>query len=100
MKTTGRVMARWAGWSMTVEKSREPGGASQTLLPLPRPATCVVAVNVKPVGTLERILGFLYIVLDLGYCITCGILTSPKECWCWSRQLRRGAGCPNHLHPL
>jgi hypothetical protein len=35
---------------MIVEKRREPGGATQTLVPRPRPASCVDAVNVKPVG--------------------------------------------------
>lgn len=69
MKTMGRVAARWAGWLMTVEKSRLPAGATQTLAPRPRPATWVVAVRVKPVGSLERSLWFLAVVsagLELG----------------------------------
>lgn len=62
MKTTGREAARWAGWLMTVDMMRQPSGASQTLEPRPRPATWVVAAMVKPVGSLERSLGFLEIV--------------------------------------
>ncbi len=41
------------------EKRREPGGATQTLVPRPRPASCVEAVNVKPDGNLAISLGFL-----------------------------------------
>lgn len=33
-----------------VEKSKEPGGATQTFVPRPRPASCVDAVKVNPVG--------------------------------------------------
>lgn len=44
---------------MMTEKRREPGGATQTLVPRPRPATCVEAVKVKPVGSLVLIFGFL-----------------------------------------
>ena len=42
-----------------VENRRAPGGASQTFVPLPRPATCVDAEKVKPVGSLEMSFGFL-----------------------------------------
>lgn len=44
---------------MTTENMRDPGGAIQTFEPRPRPATWVVAVRVKPVGSLETSLGFL-----------------------------------------
>lgn len=42
-----------------VENSSEPGGASQTLLPRPLPATWVDAVIVNPVGRVARSFGFL-----------------------------------------
>lgn len=42
-----------------VENRSAPGGASQTFVPLPRPATCVDAEKVKPVGSLEMSFGFL-----------------------------------------
>lgn len=60
MNTMGREAARWAGWLMTTEKRSEPGGATQTLDPRPRPAICVVAVKTKPVGSLLLSLGFLF----------------------------------------
>lgn len=44
---------------MMTEKRREPGGATQTLVPRPRPAICVEAVKVKPVGSLVLIFEFL-----------------------------------------
>lgn len=44
---------------MMTENRRDPGGATQTLVPRPRPATCVEAVKVKPVGNLVLIFGFL-----------------------------------------
>jgi hypothetical protein len=59
MKTTGREAARYAGWFMMVENMSPPGGATQTLVPRPRPATCVEAENVKPVGSFDISLGFL-----------------------------------------
>lgn len=55
----GREVARWAGWLITVDMMRDPGGATQTLAPRPRPATWVVAANVKPVGRVDRRLWFL-----------------------------------------
>lgn len=44
---------------MIVENMRPPGGATQTLVPRPRPATCVDAENVNPVGSFDISLGFL-----------------------------------------
>lgn len=51
VKITGRETARCAAWLMIVEKRREPGGAIQTFVPRPRPASWVEAVNEKPVGS-------------------------------------------------
>lgn len=78
---------------MMTENRREPGGATQTLVPRPRPAICVEAVKVKPVGSLVLIFGFLnilvlafvvgYIWMDKGGkgC------TSPGVCLCSSPHL-------------
>ncbi len=59
MNTIGRESASACGWLMTVDMMSWPGGATHTLDPRPRPASCVRAVKVKPVGSLERSFGFL-----------------------------------------
>jgi hypothetical protein len=60
---------------MTVLKIREPGGASHTFEPRPRPATCVVAVAVNPWGTALRSLGFLQ---------SEGLLAGQRDAWAGS----------------
>jgi len=62
MNITGAVLLNSIGCFIHVEKSRHPAGETHTFAPLPRPATWVVAVNVKPFGTLERSFGFLDVV--------------------------------------
>ena len=62
MNTTGAALPNSKGCFMHTEKTREPAGETQTLDPRPRPATWVVAVNVKPGGSLDRSLVFLGIV--------------------------------------
>jgi hypothetical protein len=47
---------------MQTDQTKDPAGETQTFEPRPRPATCVVAVNVKPVGMLESNLVFLRMV--------------------------------------
>jgi hypothetical protein len=59
MKTTGATFESAMECLMQVEKIKEPAGDIQTLDPRPRPATCTVAVAVKPLGRCERSLVFL-----------------------------------------
>lgn len=47
------------GCFMQTDQTKDPAGETQTFDPRPRPATCVVAVSVKPVGRLESNLIFL-----------------------------------------
>jgi hypothetical protein len=44
---------------MHTDKINDPAGDTQTFEPLPRPATCVVAVQVKPFGSLDSNFVFL-----------------------------------------
>lgn len=53
------------GWRTTVENINEPAGETHTLEPLPRPATWIVAVAVKPVGRRRSSWVFLNLVNDL-----------------------------------
>ena len=62
MKTTGAVLLSSIACFMQTEKTRDPAGETQTLEPRPRPASCVVAVNVKPVGRFESSFGFLHLI--------------------------------------
>src|SRR4051812_48603322 len=62
MKTTGRIAEMLAGGVMTVDIMSAPCGDTQTLEPRPRPATWVVAVKVKPVGSVARSFGFLWLL--------------------------------------
>jgi hypothetical protein len=59
MKTTGATFDSAIECLMQVEKIREPAGDIQTLDPRPRPATCTVAIAVKPLGRSESNLVFL-----------------------------------------
>lgn len=59
MKMTGAELLSDMGCFIVMEKIKDPAGETQTLEPRPRPATWVVAVTVKPSGTLERSFGFL-----------------------------------------
>lgn len=59
MKTIGAVLLSSMGCLIVVENRSEPGGDTHTFEPRPRPATCVVAVHVKPGGILESNLMFL-----------------------------------------
>lgn len=60
MKTTGAVLLSNIACFMQTENTRDPAGDTQTLEPRPRPATWVVAVNVKPVGRFESSFVFLH----------------------------------------
>jgi len=59
MHTTGAVVDNDNGCRTMKLCIRQPGGEIHTLLPRPRPASCVVAVNTRPVGNVRRIDGFL-----------------------------------------
>lgn len=92
-KTMGREAARCAGWLMTVDMMRQPAGASHTLVPRPRPATCVVAVAVKPVGSFSSSFGFLFLCVSRPSQLASGVnrgrrgeikCTSPGWCSCSS----------------
>jgi hypothetical protein len=58
-KTTGDECASCAGWWITVLNISEPRGEAHTLVPRPRPVSCVLAVAVKPDGSVRRMLSFL-----------------------------------------
>lgn len=51
MKTTGAVLLSTMACFMHIDHNNDPAGETQTLDPRPRPAICVVAVNVNPFGT-------------------------------------------------
>lgn len=59
MNTTGAVLLSSIGCFMHTDKINDPAGDTQTFEPLPRPATCVVAVQVKPFGSLDSNFVFL-----------------------------------------
>lgn len=62
IKTTGAVFPSSMGCFMQTDQIKHPKGETQTLEPRPRPATCVVAVKVKPAGSLESSFEFLGII--------------------------------------
>lgn len=59
INTTGADCIFSSGWRSTVENISAPAGDTQTFDPRPRPATWVVALAVKPLGSLRSSLGFL-----------------------------------------
>jgi hypothetical protein len=59
MKTTGAVLLNSMGCFIQTEKTSDPAGETHTFEPRPRPATCVVAVHVNPVGRWARSFAFL-----------------------------------------
>lgn len=61
INTTGAVEESAIECFRHTERIRQPAGETQTFEPRPRPATWVVAVNVKPVGRLERSFVFLVV---------------------------------------
>src|SRR3954454_14227896 len=62
MKTTGAVLLSNIECFMQTDIIRDPAGDTHTLDPRPRPATCVVAVKVNPLGKWESSFGFLNLV--------------------------------------
>ena len=57
--TTGAWDVKETGWRTTVENKSDPAGETHILEPRPRPATCTVAVAVKPAGRRRKISVFL-----------------------------------------
>jgi len=59
MSITGAVECSSSECRRSTEKIMHPFGEIQTFEPRPRPATCVVAANVRPFGRRDRSVGFL-----------------------------------------